>query len=135
MSICKWFLLVGTAVSSVMGADLRTQTASGEYNGAFIGEHRNVFVPPSDQVFPHLAVGGGWETILVIVNMTNRRMDFAQSFYSPDGRPLSVTFRSIPDGAITTTAATRGTLNPGGSFNILLVDDGSAVKTGWASLD
>jgi hypothetical protein len=95
---------------------------------------KQAFFGDSDQMFPHFATGGGWETVLVIVNMTNRRMDFTQEFHGPDGQLIPVTFRSIPDGVVTTTSTTQGTLQPGGSFNILLTDNGG-LRTGWASLD
>lgn len=96
---------------------------------------RSTFFGTTDQIFPHFATGGGWETVLVIVNMSTRTIDFDQEFRGTDGRPAQVTFRSIPDGALTTTAFVSGTLQPGASFNILLTDNRPVTRTGWASLD
>ncbi|MBS1823702.1 MAG: hypothetical protein JST93_00145 [Acidobacteria bacterium] len=92
-------------------------------------------VRPTDLAFPHLAVGDRWETILVIVNMSARPVSFSQNFWTTTGAPLEVTFRSIPDGRLTTTSSARGTLQPGSSFNILLFDSGPPLKTGWSSID
>lgn len=91
-------------------------------------------VLPLDKVFPHFATGGGWETILVLVNLSAARTEFQQYFYDPNGRPLPVTFRSIPEGQLLTTSAASGVLNAGGSFNILLYDQGGPLQSGWSVL-
>ncbi len=90
------------------------------------------FVGPSDMVFPHLATGGGWETTLVLVNLSNTAVTFSQAFYDTSGQPLTVTFESIPDGQQMTTSSAQGTLNPGASFHIKLLDQGAGLKTGWS---
>jgi hypothetical protein len=90
------------------------------------------FVLPLDKVFPHFATGGGWETILVLVNLSSTRIDFDQYFYDPAGRPLPVTSKSIPGGELFTTSAAAGRLGPGSSHNILLFDQGGPIKTGWS---
>jgi hypothetical protein len=92
------------------------------------------YVLPTDQVFPHLATGDGWETILVLVNMSTTRVSFTQKFYDQSGNPMPVTFRSIPDNQLTTTSATQGSLAPGASFNILLFDAGTPLQVGWSGI-
>ena len=94
--------------------------------------NRPTFFFSGDRVFPHLAIGAGWETILVLVNLTNAAVSFTQSFYDPSGNPMPVTFKSVPGGVLTTASAAAGTLGPNASFNILLTDDGGGLKTGWA---
>jgi hypothetical protein len=93
------------------------------------------YVLATDQVFPHLAVGDGWETILVLVNMSATSVNFTQEFYDPSGNPMAVTFRSVPDNELVTTSAAEGTLTPESSFNILLFDGGPPLKTGWSFID
>lgn len=88
----------------------------------------------TDKVFPHFATGAGWETILVLVNLSSSKVTFSQNFYDPSGKPMTVSFKSVPDGVLTTTSAAQGTLNAGGSFNILLFDQGGGLKTGWSSI-
>ena len=92
-------------------------------------------VRSTDLVFPHMATGGGWETILVIVNMSQRTVTFDQFFYDTAGRRMSVTFRSLPEGQLTTTDNAHGTLQAGQSFNIVLQDRGQPLQTGWSELD
>lgn len=98
------------------------------------GDLRQAYVGPADTVFPHFATGAGWETILVLVNLSSTKVTFTQNFYDPTGKSLQVTFKSVPEGVLTTTSAAQGTLNPGGSFNILLFDQGGGLKTGWSSI-
>jgi hypothetical protein len=93
-------------------------------------------VQAADVVFPHFAFGGGWNTTLVIVNMSPQTVTFDQHFVSQSGTPLSVTFQTIPGGQLITTASAHGTLPPNQSFNILLFDPGppSTVQIGWSFL-
>ena len=96
---------------------------------------RNAFVGPTDGVFPHLATGGGWETIIVILNMSNASVPFKMRFYGQDGNPMPVTFRNYPELQLTTTAAAEGQLRPGGSFNFALFSSTPDTRVGWASLE
>jgi hypothetical protein len=95
---------------------------------------RDAYYTDSDAVFPHFAAGDSWDTILVIVNMSTRRIDFTQAFKGADGQPIEMTFRAIPGGALSTSSRTQGFLLPGGSLNVLLVNNGP-LKTGWATLE
>jgi hypothetical protein len=94
---------------------------------------------PTDMVFPYFAVGGpegtGWETSLVIVNMSAQTVSFDQFFWDNVGNPLPVTFRTIPDNQLLTTAKAHGVLQPGGSFNIVLFDSGQPLQVGWSELN
>jgi hypothetical protein len=65
-------------------------------------------VQPTDVIFPHFAVGGGWNTTLVIVNMSPQTVTFDQYFFDQNGNPLPVTFQTIPGGQIITTAHANG---------------------------
>ena len=92
-------------------------------------------VQAGDVVFPHFAFGGGWNTTLVMVNMSPQTVTF-QYFVSQSGTPLSVTFMTIPGGQLITTTTAHGTLPPNSSFNILLFDPGTPnVQIGWSFLN
>ena len=92
-----------------------------------------VLVQTSDQIFPHIATGSVWETVIVIVNMSAQPIDFVQRFYAQSGQPMTVTFRNYPQGELTTTAASQGRLPPGASFNFALFDSGQPLQVGWAT--
>ncbi|PYT29246.1 MAG: hypothetical protein DMG58_16665 [Acidobacteria bacterium] len=93
------------------------------------------FVSSTAQVFPHIATGGGWETVVVIVNMSVTPVDFTASFYDEAGAPMQVTFSEFPSGHITTTSAIDGHLGSEGSFNFSLFDATSNTQVGWVMLD
>lgn len=94
------------------------------------------FVSSTAQVFPHIATGGGWETVVVIVNMSaTTPVDFTASFYNEAGAPMAVTFREFPSGTITTTSAIDGHLGIEGSFNFSLFDATPGTQVGWVMLD
>lgn len=100
-----------------------------------ISPDRPAFIGRSDTVFPHFANGGGWETLLVLVNIGNTTVKFDQEFRSQSGSPLPVTFRTYPEGEIVTTAFATGTLPAGSSFRIVLYDTGQPVQIGWSALN
>src|SRR6266536_788719 len=64
---------------------------------------KSSFVSSTTLVFPHLATGGGWETVVVLVNMSAAPVDFTASFYDEVGAPMQVTFSEFPSSNITTT--------------------------------
>ncbi len=96
---------------------------------------RKTYFGSTDFVFPHLATGAGWETTLVLVNMSATAVPFKQAFYDTNGQPLTVTLQQVPDGQPTTTSSIEGTLQPGASFNIKLLDQGNGLQTGWSVLE
>lgn len=95
---------------------------------------RSALVGKTDQIFPQIATGGGWETVMVIVNMSRNTMSYTQRFYSSQGQPMNVTFRTYPEGRLVTGTAIEGTLRPGSSFNFALFDSTATTQTGWATL-
>jgi hypothetical protein len=96
---------------------------------------KSSFVSSATRVFPHLATGGGWETVIVIVNMSASPVDFVASFYDELGAPMEVTFSEFPSGNITTTSAIDGHLGTDGSFNFSLFDATPNTQVGWMLLD
>jgi hypothetical protein len=112
----------------------------GEYNEAkpngvrAAASERMAFTGTTDKIFPHLAIGGGWETVMVIVNMSGKPIDFTQRFFDPNGAPMAVTFKSIPEGKITTTSAIAYHSAANGSFNSLMSGDPNVLQTGWSQL-
>lgn len=98
------------------------------------GPPRRAFVGGSDIIFPHLAAGGGWETDLVLVNMSANPITVTQQFYAQDGGPMEVAMRSVPDGTELSANAVQSTLAPGGSLKIVLYDTGAPLRVGWSSI-
>src|SRR3954470_17100612 len=105
------------AQMSVQAAPEEKNTVVSSYRGSY---SKQVFVDSTSQVFPHLATGGGWETVIVIVNMSNVSVPFSMNFFGEDGLPLAVSFRDYP--------------GSNASFNFALFDSTPSTRIGWASL-
>lgn len=96
---------------------------------------RGVLVDSTDKIFPHLAIGGSWDTTIVLVNLGTTTISFSQYFFDQTGTSMPVTFKSVPDGQITTSTGIGGTIGPATTVNLVLSDPGTAVKVGWSVLD
>jgi len=90
-------------------------------------------VSSADLVFPHFAIGDGWQTTMVLVNMSGQTINFNEYFFDPSGAPTTVTFTTIPQGQVITTSALMATLPPNQSFNFVLSST-APLKTGYAAL-
>src|SRR5207249_1436911 len=77
--------------------------------------------------FPHLALGGGWQTTLTYVNYSDQNVTCRTSFFSDSGAPLQVSFGGA-------AAATRmDALLPGAAVHQQSQANLNApVGTGWA---
>jgi hypothetical protein len=76
--------------------------------------------------FSQLAVGGGWQTTLTLVNYSPQDVTCVTNFYSDIGSPLSVSFSL---GSISTRT---DTLQPGQSVHDQTTGSPPAVMQGWA---
>jgi hypothetical protein len=141
-STLRTLIIAAALCTASMAQDIRVlppepNTIVGAAKGAITKNNpseRQALIGKTHQVFPQVATGGGWETVMVIVNMSLNPMSFTQRFYSSDGQPMSVTFRTVPEGKIITTSALEGTLRAGSSFNFALFDSTPTTQTGWANL-
>ena len=75
--------------------------------------------------FPHLAVGGGWQTTLTYINYSPQAVTCQTTFLSDSGEPLTVPF------ADQTAASRTDNLQPGGSIHVQTQATG-ALASGWA---
>jgi hypothetical protein len=131
--VCSSLLAQGVRIEAIPGTP---NQITGAYRGlATLGEVApKALVQKTDGVFPHIATGGGWETVMVIVNIGSTPVDFGLYFYDESGKPMQVTFRTFPEGKIITTSTAQGHLNAGQSFNFALFDSSADLQVGWASL-
>jgi hypothetical protein len=92
--------------------------------GEIIGVEDNL---PKTYGFPHLAVGGGWQTTLTFVNYGSQTVNCVTQFFADSGGPLLVSFGGTP------SATRTDTINPGGSIHLETQGGGASATTGWAS--
>jgi hypothetical protein len=76
--------------------------------------------------FSHLAVGGGWQTTLTLVNYSPQPVTCVTNFYSDIGTPLSVSFSQ---GSVSTRT---DTLQAGQSIHDQTTGSPPSVTPGWA---
>ncbi|MBI3895490.1 MAG: hypothetical protein HY313_06125 [Acidobacteria bacterium] len=83
--------------------------------------------PSSTYYFPHLALGGGWQTTLTYTNYSPQTVSCATTFYSDSGGPLSVSFGG------TAASSRTDTLAPGAVLHTESTADLNAAEVrGWA---
>jgi len=82
----------------------------------------------SAKTLPHLADGGGWKTVITLVNCDAGPALYSMNFWGDDGKELPLTF------AGNTQSGFTGTLADGGSATF--ETSGAAVETvsGWAEV-
>ncbi len=83
---------------------------------------------PTTYYFPHLAVGGAWQTTITYINYSSAPVVCRTDFISDDGGPLTVSFPRLG-----TASSRTDTLPPGGSIHAETdapLDD--ALLPGWA---
>jgi hypothetical protein len=83
-------------------------------------------VPQVPYYFSHLAVGGGWQTTLTLVNYSPQPVTCVTNFYSDIGSPLSISFSQ---GSVSTRT---DTLQAGQSIHDQTTGNPPAVMQGWA---
>jgi hypothetical protein len=77
--------------------------------------------------FPHLAIGGGWQTTLTYVNYSPQAVTCQTTFLSDSGAPLAVPFASG------TVSSRTDNLEAGGTIHVQTqAEAGSSVAGGWA---
>ena len=102
-------------VASVFGGNLASSLAQADT------------APISTYYFPHLAIGGGWQTTITYVNYSPQSVSCQTQFLSDSGAPLLVPFDSAP------TSTRTDLLPPGASIHQQTQSDVNATAvTGWA---
>jgi hypothetical protein len=88
-------------------------------------------------VLSHIAAGGGWTTVITLVNNSQASVPVTVSLYNDDGSALSlpVTITQQGTSQTTTTSSVAATINGKESFFISAGDGMPATSVGWADVD
>jgi len=91
--------------------------------------------PLSRGVLSHIAAGGGWSTVITLVNASSTAMPITVAFHNDDGSALSLPVTTTNQGTTqpSTTASVSATINPNAT---LLISTGTLSLTvvGWADV-
>jgi hypothetical protein len=63
-------------------------TALGQETPLLVTPTPHVFALAQDKVLPQVVAGGGWETVVVLLNMSAVSLDFQLNFYDETGKPM-----------------------------------------------
>ena len=105
-----------------------TMTASGSITSGSV-----IWTDASGQIaltpiyyFPHLAIGGGWQTTLTYVNYSPQPVTCQTTFLSDSGDPLAVPFASG------TVSSRTDSLQAGGTLHVQTQAEAGSSVAGWA---
>jgi hypothetical protein len=90
-------------------------------------------VDPNDRVFVDVLAGGGWETLMTFVNMSNAPARFTLTFYDDNGNPVMVPLTN-PDGSVSRFAAVNLTMDGNTSQELVVANVDNNINYAWAYL-
>lgn len=103
---------------------------------SLISSRLKTLVGDSTNIFPHIVSGGGWETTIVIINMSPQPIPFVQRFFDESGVPVNLTYRSsAADGKVIQNSVAAGLLQPNQILTLTLFDSGAPLQVSWSALD
>src|ERR1035441_6417892 len=92
-------------------------------------------VPARSGVLSHIAAGGGWTTVITLVNTSSAAVPVTVALHNDDGSVLTLPVTTTQQGnsQTTTTASVSATINPNAT---LLMSTGQLASTvvGWADV-
>jgi hypothetical protein len=91
--------------------------------------NRRIPVASSDKVFPHIAVGGSWTTVITLVNVWSEPAQFNLRLWDDNGQPLNVSVTGVGN-----VSQINGTIPVGGS-RTYEITGGVNTVSGWAELN
>jgi hypothetical protein len=94
---------------------------------------RSALVDPFDRVFVDVLSGGGWETLMTFVNMSNAPAQFTLTFYDDNGNPVKVPLTN-PDGSVSRFAAVNFLMDGNTSQELVVANVDNNVNYAWTYL-
>jgi hypothetical protein len=87
-----------------------------------------------NRVGTHMAAGGGWNTVIVLMNLGTTVAVYTLRFYGDSGNPQAFPFKSNGTDLGTQSVLT-GTIPVGGLVVIKARDKAATTTTGWMLID
>jgi hypothetical protein len=88
-----------------------------------------------NRVVTHMAAGGGWSTLIELINLGSTVATYDLQFHT-DAGGTSFSFKNVGTQAdLGNQSALTGTIPVGGFVSLMAQDVGAATITGWASID
>jgi hypothetical protein len=135
------FINWGISPVSTNGGTLEFTTLNGSpgSNGIFQATYSGAPSSPTlirTGVLSHIAAGGGWSTVITLVNNSSAAVSVTVALHDEDGSALSLPVTSTLQGLsqTNTTSSINGTINPKSTFLISMGDGIPATSVGWADV-
>jgi hypothetical protein len=93
--------------------------------------------PARTGVLSHIAAGGGWNTVITLVNTSLAAVPLTVAFHNDDGSALSLPITTTLQGVAqtSTTASVTATINPNATLLIAMGDQIPSTVGGWADVE
>jgi len=89
-----------------------------------------------NRVAAHMAAGGGWASLVVLINLGSTVANYTLRFYGDNGEPQAFSFKDTnTQKDLGTQSVLSGSIAVGGELDVLARDVGNATATGWALID
>ena len=93
-------------------------------------------VPARTGVLSHIAAGGGWNTVITLVNNSAAAVPVTLALHNDDGSALTLPVTTTQQGASqpTTASSVSATINPNATLLISTGDQVASTVVGWADV-
>jgi hypothetical protein len=87
-------------------------------------------------VLSHIAAGGGWTTVIALVNTSSVAAPVTVALHGDDGSALALPVTTAPQGIsqTTNTSSVTATINPNATLLISVGDQAASTVAGWADV-
>jgi hypothetical protein len=95
-----------------------------------------ISVPSRTGVLSHIAAGGGWTTVITLVNTSSAAVPVTVVLHNDDGSALTLPVTTTQQGVsqTITTSSVNATMNPNAMLLISMGDKLSSLSVGWADV-
>ena len=93
-------------------------------------------VPARSGVLSHIAAGGGWTTVITLVNTSSAAVPVTVALHGDDGSALTLPVKTTQQGTsqTTTSSSINATIYPNTTLLISMGDQLSSLSVGWADV-
>jgi hypothetical protein len=89
-----------------------------------------------NRVVTHMAAGGGWSTLIVLINLGTTPANYTLKFFGDSGSPQEFNFKNpATQQVLGNQSVLSGNLPLGGEVYIKARDQANTTTTGWALID
>lgn len=94
-------------------------------------------LPVRTGVLSHIAAGGGWSTVITLINTLSAAVPVTVTLHNDDGSALTLPVTTTQQGASQTTATSsvNATINPNTTLLISMGNQNAPLVWGWADVD